>query len=234
MNRPARGLFIAGTDTEVGKTYVATLIVRSLVRQGHRVGVYKPTASGCRLVKGEIVASDAVALWEAADQPGTLEQVCPQCFAAPLAPPRAAEQEGRTVDTALLREGLAVWSDQCEIIVVEGIGGLMSPISDDDYVADLAIEFGYPLIIVAPNKLGTINQTLQTLITATAYEEGIDVAGIVLNNVTPDTNDASLSTNLSDLQQRCIPPLLAHVAHGQQDLPETVDYFDLAGSPSNS
>ena len=233
MNRPPRGLFITGTDTEVGKTYVATLIVRSLVRQGHRVGVYKPAASGCRRVNGQIVADDAVSLWEAAGQPGSLEQVCPQRFIAPLAPHCAAQQEGRTVDAALLRDGLSVWADRCDIIVVEGVGGLMSPISDDDYVADLAIEFGFPLIVVAPNKLGTINQTLQTLITATAYDEGIDVAGVVLNDVAPLAFDASLSTNLTELQKRCIPPILAHIAHDQQELPETVEYFTLAGSISN-
>ncbi|HYW79764.1 MAG TPA: dethiobiotin synthase, partial [Thermoguttaceae bacterium] len=80
------GLFITGTDTEVGKTYVASLIARSLVASGHRVGVYKPAASGCRLEAGVLVSDDAISLWEAAGRPGDLQHVCPQCFAAPLAP----------------------------------------------------------------------------------------------------------------------------------------------------
>ena len=81
------GLFITGTDTGVGKTYVAALIARSLAASGRRVGVYKPAASGCpRDPDGRLVSGDAVALWEAAGQPGELEYVCPQCFAAPLGP----------------------------------------------------------------------------------------------------------------------------------------------------
>ena len=67
-------------------------------------------------------------------------------------------------------------------MLVEGAGGLMSPVSDDDYNADLAAEFGYPLVVVSANVLGTINATLQTLITASTYCDGLDVAGIVLNS----------------------------------------------------
>src|SRR5690349_2937295 len=104
--KPTRGLFSTGTDTEVGKTYAAALIVRALVDGGHRVGVYKPAASGCRVEAGRLVSEDALALWEAAGRPGTLDEVCPQRFAAPLAPHLAAEAEGRSLDAALLRAGL--------------------------------------------------------------------------------------------------------------------------------
>ena len=97
MSRRTPGLFITGTDTGVGKTYVATLIVRSLLRAGHRVGVYKPVASGCRPERGTLVSDDALALWDAAGRPGELERVCPQRFEAPLAPPLAARAEGKEV-----------------------------------------------------------------------------------------------------------------------------------------
>ena len=93
MSEPARGLFITGTDTEVGKTRVTAMIARSLVAAGYRVGVYKPAASGCRREGDELIADDAVALWEAAGRPATLEQVCPQRFEAPLAPHLAAREE---------------------------------------------------------------------------------------------------------------------------------------------
>ncbi len=132
---------------------------------------------------GELVSPDAVALWEAAGRPGTLEHVCPQLFAAPLAPHLAARAEGRRVDAKLLREGIEYWRETSDVVLVEGAGGLMSPISDDDYNADLAAEFGFPLVVVAANELGTINATLQTLITAATYCDGLDVAGIVLNSV---------------------------------------------------
>jgi dethiobiotin synthetase len=162
----ASGIFITGTGTGVGKTYVGTLIAKALRAAGKRVGVYKPVASGCERQADRLISPDAIALWEAAGRPGTLEHVCPQVFAAPLAPHLAARAEGRRVDSQLLRDGLKFWCETCDIVLVEGAGGLMSPISEDDYNADLAAEFGYPLLIVAENALGTINATLQTLITA--------------------------------------------------------------------
>ena len=145
MANEVRGLFITGTGTEVGKTYVAALIARSLRAGGRRVGVYKPVASGCRLEDGQTVADDAVALWQAAGRPGTLEQVCPQRFFAPLAPHLAAKAEGKRIDAALLREGLQYWLDKSDVVLVEGVGGLMSPLGEEEYGADRAAEFYYPL-----------------------------------------------------------------------------------------
>jgi dethiobiotin synthetase len=207
----SRGLFITGTGTGVGKTYVGALIARSLRASGLRVGVYKPVASGCEQRGGDLVSSDAVALWEAAGRPAKLEQVCPQIFAAPLAPHLAARAECRRVDPRLLREGIDVWRDASDIVLVEGAGGLMSPLSDDDYTADLALEFGYPLVIVAANVLGTINATLQTLITASTYCRGLGVAGIVLNSPVSLVDDLSVSSNADELARRCSAPLLALV-----------------------
>jgi dethiobiotin synthetase len=210
----AGGLFITGTGTGVGKTYVAALIARALRKAGKRVGVYKPAASGCEMRGGRLVSPDAVALWTAAGQPGTLEAVCPQTFAAPLAPHLAARAEGRRVDPTLLRSGIEYWRETCDVVLVEGAGGLMSPVSDEDYIADLAEEFGYPLVVVAANELGTINATLQTLITAATYREGLDVAGVVLNSPRRIEHDPSLDSNADELARRCVPPLLAVVEHG--------------------
>lgn len=238
----SRGLFITGTGTGVGKTYVAALIARQLAQAGRRVGVYKPVASGCELRDDRLVSPDALALWEAAGRPGTIQQVCPQRFAAPLAPHLAARDEGKRVDGALLRAGLECWNDSSEIVLVEGAGGLMSPVSDDDYNADLAAEFGYPLVVVSANVLGTINATLQTLITASTFcraeREGEDaarpgaelfVAGIVLNSPQPRGDDASADSNSDELARRCVPPLLAVVEH-RGTIEEEVDWWELAGS----
>src|SRR5690349_13174914 len=89
-----RGIFIVGTDTDVGKTFVGATIARQLHQEGVRVGVYKPAASGCRRVGKQLVSDDAVALWEAAGRPLSLAKVCPQRFLAPLAPHLAAQAEG--------------------------------------------------------------------------------------------------------------------------------------------
>jgi dethiobiotin synthetase len=106
----------------------------------------------------------------------------------------------------------------------------MSPISDDDYVADLAAEFGFPLIVVAPNALGVINQVLQTLITAATFRDGLDVAGIVLNQpVAPHPEeDASRASNRRELEQRCVPPVIAELNWGAGKFDVEVDWFRLA------
>ena len=215
MSNRVPGLFIVGTNTGVGKTYVAALIARQLAAEGKSVGVYKPAASGCRRVGGRLVSDDAAALWEAAGRPGALENVCPQLFEAPLAPHLAARAEGHELDAERLRRGIEFWRRRSEIILVEGAGGLMSPLGDREYVADLALEFGFPLIVVSPNVLGTINQTLQTLITASAHGGGLSVAGVVLNHPQPPTpDDPSLSGNRRELEVRCSVPVLAEVEWG--------------------
>jgi len=222
------GLFITGTDTDVGKTYVAAMIVKALRARGCRVGVYKPAASGCFDQGDRLVADDAVRLWEAADRPCDLDQVCPQKFVAPLAPHLAAREEGKRLDAELLRRGIAACRHRSDVVVVEGAGGLMSPLGEDEYVADLAWEFGYPLVVVSRNTLGTIHQTLATLVVAATFRQGLHVAGVVLNNVDPAAEDASRRTNRDELDRRAIPPLLAEVAHGAECFDPPVDWLKLA------
>ena len=224
----ARGLFITGTGTGVGKTYVAALIAKSLRSAGKRVGVYKPVASGCDLIDDKLLSADAIALWDAAGRPSTLERVCPQCFAARLAPHLAARAEGRRVDSALLRSGLDFWRETSEVVLVEGAGGLMSPLGDDLYNAELAEEFGYPLVVVTANVLGTINATLQTLITADVFRDGLDVAGVVLNWPSEPTDDPSTESNADELRRLCVVPLLAELRHGD-GLDRDTDWWALAG-----
>jgi dethiobiotin synthetase len=224
-----RGLFITGTGTGVGKTFVAALIATELRRQGKRVGVYKPAASGCDRRNGELVSADAVALWDAAGRPGTLAAVCPQLFEAPLAPHLAARAEGKRIDPELLRSGIDFWRQMSDVVVVEGAGGLMSPISDDDYSADLAAAFGFPLVVVAANVLGTINATLQTLITASTYCDGLPLAGVVLNSPQREVEDPSRDSNRDELERRCVPPVLAEVDFGGL-FDRNVDWWKLSES----
>lgn len=225
---PARGLFVTGNDTEVGKTWVATIIVRSLVAAGYRVGVYKPVASDCVLDGQSLVSEDALALWSAAGKPLSLEAVCPQRFRQPLAPHLAARCEGREINPELLREGLAAWTGHCDLVVVEGAGGLMSPLGDGEYVADLALDFGYPLVVVAANILGAINQTLQTLITAASFRSGLPVAGIVLNDVRSFETDLSVESNAGEIASRAIAPMLGRVRFDAVQLDAEVDWFALS------
>lgn len=228
LAKPERGLFITGTDTEVGKTYVTSIIARSLVNAGHKVGVYKPVASDCLRDGNTIHSSDAHSLWDAANRPLTVEDVCPQKFEAAIAPHLAAEAEGKTVDVELLREGISVWENKCDIVLVEGAGGLMTPISEDEFFADLAFDFGYPLIVVVPNILGCINQTMQTLITASTFRDGLEIGGIILNNVRTEEGDESVKTNAQEIAKRSRIPILGSIEYGGTELPENCDMFEIA------
>lgn len=181
------GLFVIGTDTEVGKTYIACRVIELLVASGMRVGVYKPVASGSE----DSQPSDAELLRAAANQNCDLEHVCPQQFAAPVAPPVAAALEGREVDDSLLVTGANWWLGRCDLLVVEGAGGALSPISSQQTVLDLAVQFGFPLLLVVANRLGAVNHTLLTL--EAAQKRGLKVEAIVLNRL--PTVDAEFISN---------------------------------------
>lgn len=223
------GLYITGTNTSVGKSHVTRLIARALVKAGCKVGVYKPVATDCKRQGTEVVAPDAVKLWEAAGRPGKLEDVCPQRFVAPLAPPISARLEGREVDRDLLRTGLEVWRKQSDIVLVEGAGGLLSPISDDDDNSILAAEFGFPVVVVAVNELGTINATLLTLVAAKTLIPQVPIAGVILNRVALFPDDESTKTNADEIACRTDVPILACVNYQQQEFREEVDWYKLAG-----
>lgn len=230
LRKPARGLFVTGTDTEVGKTYVGSLIVKSLREAGHRVGVYKPSAADCVSDGQNLVSEDAVALWEAAGKPGDLHDVCPQCFRAALAPHLAAKAEGKRLDPDQLRQGLTAWTDRCDIVIVEGAGGLLTPVGEEEFIADLAVDFGYPLVVVAPNVLGVINQTLQTVLTASCFRDGLDVAGIVLNDAQMIDGDVSIESNQEEIAKRSIAPILGRLRYQAESFDQEIDWFALSGN----
>lgn len=211
MNKlPKNSLFVTGTGTDVGKTYVTSLIAKCLADLKWNVGVYKPVSSGCVLRDGELVSTDAESLWEAAGRPGRLIDVSPQKFLAPLAPNVAARAEGKTVDSTRIRTDINLWSAS-DVLLIEGVGGLLSPISDSDLVVDLAVEYAVPVLVVAANRLGCINDTLQTLIVAKHY--GLAVAGVALNDVEDLTQDQSRGSNLAEIRRLCDVEHIFHVTH---------------------
>lgn len=228
MSKSPPGLFVTGTNTAVGKTYVAAMIARDLHRAGYRVGVYKPAASGCRREGHQLVADDALELWNAAGRPGELERVCPQCFELMTAPHLAAINQGQVIDPAMLRSGIDYWRERSDIVIVEGAGGLMSPLGDDEYNADLAHDLGYPLVVVTRNALGTIHETLTTLISAASYGEGLEVAGLVLNSPGPNPDDSSINSNRAELEARAVAAVLAEVRYDGADFDRPVSWLSLA------
>ena len=227
------GLFVTGTDTGVGKTHVTALIAERLRSEGVTVGVYKPACSGAAETPGGPVWEDVETLRRATGDTFDRDRISPQRFLAPLAPPVAARVEGRTVDAGLLRSGAAWWAGRCDLLLVEGVGGLLCPLTDDETVADLAADLGLPLLVVARATLGTINHTLLTVEAARTRE--LRIAGIVLNEAIPAADDASVGTNAAQITRRSGVPVLGVVPHGGSaglPLPDPlrrIDWRALAG-----
>ena len=207
-----RGLFITGTDTGVGKTYVTAALARALARQGLKVGAYKPVATGVATdADGRPYWADVETLAAALADRQDDERICPQRFRAPAAPPVAAGLEGARVDAQLLRAGANWWRGRVDILLVEGVGGLLCPLTHDETIADLAGDLGFPLLIVSRQALGTINHTLLTI--EVARSRGLRMAGVVLNEVQPAASDASAGTNADEIESRGQVPVLTLVRH---------------------
>jgi dethiobiotin synthetase len=173
-----RGLFVTGTDTEVGKTVVAGCIAAALHTRGERVAAYKPVVTG--------LDEPAVPGWPrdhellAAAAGMAPHAVAPHAFGPPVSPHLAAELAGTALDldAMVLAAGAAAAEADAEVLIVEGVGGLLVPLTARDTVRDLAVQLGLPLVVAARPGLGTINHTLLTLEAARAA--GLAVAGVVM------------------------------------------------------
>ena len=202
------GFFITGTDTGVGKTLIAGAIVRALSLQGRRVGVMKPFESGCRRNGDTLVPADALYLRTMAGSQDDLALICPYTFERPLAPGVAARLEHVSIRLEKVQEIYSQLSAQHDIMLVEGAGGLMVPISEEQLIIDVVRLLQLPLIIVARTALGTINHTLLTV--REAQRAGIRVCGIILNKVSPEPDEAE-DTNPEVIRKFSNVPLLGQV-----------------------
>lgn len=175
----ARGYFITGTDTGVGKTLVAGAIASALARRGVRIGVMKPCETGCRMGDGVLMPEDALFLKSMAQSDDPLDLVCPYRMEQPVAPLVAAELSGTIIDVGYIIKVFQDLRERCDVVIVEGAGGLLVPVAERVMNLDLALALELPLLIVARLSLGTINHTLLT--ERVAREGGASIAGIVLN-----------------------------------------------------
>lgn len=201
-------LFVTGTDTGVGKTQTTTVLLQQLQQLGFHPGAYKPVCSGAESDTPPAAAqtpqyfwSDVRRLQQACSLPATDTDICPQRFLAPLAPNVAAAEEGRTVDDDLLSRGLDVWKTRCDLMLIEGAGGLYCPLSNKSTVLDLVRRLNCPAVVVAGNRLGVISHTRMTV--ELLRLSGCHVAGIILNEISPPAaaaEDLSKSSNARQLQ----------------------------------
>jgi dethiobiotin synthetase len=187
------GLFITGTDTGVGKTVVAGAIADWFRRRGKRVGVLKPIATGCVRRREGLVSEDAEFLAHCADARFPLDVICPVRYAEPLAPSVAAERVGQPVEWEAVTRSLRILQRDSDVLIVEGVGGVMVPLDAQHTVLDLGGWLRLPAVVVARPNLGTINHTLLTL--HALRNTSVKVAGVVINGYPAEMPGVAEETN---------------------------------------
>jgi len=220
MSTKGKGIFITGTDTGVGKTYVAKGIARTLTRGGIDVGVMKPAETGCRKRFGQLIPSDTSSLMKTTGVRDALDLVNPYRFSKPLAPSVASELAGKTISPAGIVNSFQVLSRRHDFMIVEGAGGIMVPLSGNYLYLDLAAALRLPIVIVARPGLGTINHTLLTI--SALKKRRLQVAGFVVNYAKDWKKGRAEKTSMSVIEEISGARLLGIVRYGSDDFDEIV------------
>jgi dethiobiotin synthetase len=204
----AQAYFVIGTDTNVGKTYVASALVQHFVQSGLKTVGMKPVASGCEFnQQGELINEDAQALINVSNVKAPLDLINPYRFKPAIAPHLAAEQVGVAVTLDSIIQAYQQLTTLAEMVVVEGAGGFFVPLNHTETLADLAVQLNIPIILVVGMRLGCINHALLTVEAIQA--RGLSLAGWVANQIDPDFD--MFEENLSSLQQRIAAPCVSVV-----------------------
>lgn len=211
------GLFITGSDTHVGKTYISQQIITELVKRGFNVIPRKPVESGCEKIDGELYPADADKLLKASRSNQSLAEVCPYRFEAAISPQLAARQANTPLQ---LEQLVSVCTDgitKDDFLIVEGAGGFYSPICEGALNVDLARQLQLPVILVVEDRLGSVNQGLLTIEAIKSSE--LALAAIILNRVSGDAIDSSID-NLHELSAFSDLPVIqvghnSHIADKQ-------------------
>lgn len=207
----ARGFFIAGTDTEVGKTHATVLLIRALAKVGLRVAGMKPVAAGAEPTERGLRNADALALAAAASVPADYELINPYCLAEPVSPHIAAKDAGIRIETAPIVQCFHSLSSGADCVMVEGAGGWLAPINERESMADVALAIGLPVILVVGLRLGCLNHAL---LSARAIEaSGLRLAGWIANHIDPHYE--RLAENLATLERLLARPPILLIPHGQ-------------------
>lgn len=218
------GIFVTGTDTGVGKTVVACALGLALKRLGVNVGLMKPIATGCKVrraravrggavpgtaakaARGVLVSEDALRMQSVSGDPTDL--VNPIRFRTPAAPSVACRIERRRISLGRFWRNLALLGRRHELVIVEGIGGVLCPIRSDYFVADLIREAALPALLVASAKLGTLNHTCLSIEALRARD--VRVCGVILNFHTGRT--VAERTNSAELERITGVPVVARLS----------------------
>lgn len=209
MSQSAPGLFITGTDTEVGKTRVSVALLHRLQQQGLRVAGMKPVAAGCEETAEGLRNEDALALQAASSIALAYETLNPYAFAPPIAPHLAAEDAGATIEIERILTAFHDIASQVDQVIVEGAGGWLVPIGPDHNMADLAIALDLPVLLVVDIRLGCINHALLSAQAIAA--SGLPMAGWIANHAHGPYERST--DNIASLEARIAAPLLGVIPY---------------------
>ena len=214
--------FITGTDTGVGKTLIGCALLHGFAAQGKRVVGMKPIAAGC---DERDQKEDVRQLRAASNVLASGGQINPYCFMQTVAPHLAAQFSGIRINIARIVKSFSELNVQADVVIVEGAGGFVVPLNDEQDGADLVAQLGLPIILVVGMRLGCLNHALLTAEAIAA--RGLTLAGWVANVL--DADMEMVNKNVAALQQRIGAPLLGVVPHReQQDAREVATFLNLA------
>jgi dethiobiotin synthetase len=201
--------FITGTDTDVGKTYVACKLIQQYVAQGYKVIGMKPVAAGGDFVDGKWLNEDVLKLEAASNVKAPRELVNPYSFKEAIAPHIAAKKVGVEIKINVIQQAFDKLSKLADILIVEGAGGFLVPLNDKENVADLAVALNIPIILVVGMKLGCINHSLLTIEAIQARK--LNLYGWVANKIAPEM--AFCDENIAAITQKTRMNCMANYAY---------------------
>ncbi len=216
--RYPRAIFVTGTDTDAGKTYISTALLQHFARQSLRVVGMKPVASGASEVDGVLCNSDVMQLRQASNVQAPMHLINPYCFAPAIAPHIAAQQAQVDIDLQHIAQAYQQLCSMSDVVIVEGAGGWLVPLNGQQTIADLAQTLNIPVLLVVRIRLGCINHALLS-VQAIQYS-GLKLLGWVANCMDPDM--PVMQQNIDTLKHMIAAPCLAVVTHNQTpkfDLP---------------
>lgn len=215
----ANGVFITGTDTEIGKTWATVRLMSELQNRGLKVNGMKPVASGCEKQGGKLRNDDAIQIQSQSSASFAYDQVNPYAFAPPIAPHFAAAELGVEIQLSTINACYSVVADGAEIILVEGAGGWSVPLGDGLFWCDIVKNLGLQVVLVVGMRLGCINHAL---LTARAIQaDGCSLLAWVANQIDPEYSE--FDATVECLRDVLPASFLGVMLHNDTCLPDCAD-----------
>lgn len=222
-----KGIFVIGTGTDVGKTYVSGLIAKKIKESGSNIGYFKAAVSGNEYVNGELVPGDALWVKKTAGLTQNLEEMVPYIYEHAYSPHLAARIEGRPIHMELVKECFEACMEKHAFVLAEGSGGILCPLrfdTEEFWLEDVVKMTGFESVLVADAGLGTINSVILTY--EYMKQKGLPIAGIILNHFEKD--NLMHEDNRKMIEYKTKLPILACVGLGAQDIDLDLEkWFDL-------